>query len=292
MLVDKPLGISSHGVVSLTRKALDTKKVGHAGTLDPQASGLLVLGVGQGTKLLTYCVGLDKTYTTTIRLGYATTTDDAEGDRIEFPDGDLATCTPELINRAVQSLVGRISQVPSTYSAIKVEGRRAYDLARSGRDVALTAREVSVYSIERGDIRVDAQWIDVDLTISCSSGTYIRAMARDIGAALRVGGHVVALRRSSVGPFDIRNALTTENISADHLLGLAAAAGAIMTSVELTPHDVDHTRHGRAVDPSQWPEGSPLAALDADTGELVAVVENFQGRSRILMGVPRPNSQE
>lgn len=288
LLVDKPLGISSHGVVSLTRKALDTKKVGHAGTLDPQASGLLVLGVGQATKLLTYCVGLDKTYTTTVRLGYATTTDDAEGDRIAFPNGDLAACTPKYIDDALETFVGQISQVPSTYSAIKVDGRRAYDLARSGRDVTLTAREVSVYSLDRGDIRVDADGIEVDLTISCSSGTYIRAIARDVGEALGVGGHVVALRRATVGPFDIENALTTEDIAPDHLLSMATAARTIMASVELDPVDVGHVRHGRAVDCGGWPEGQPLAALDTASGDLVAVVERFQGRSRILMGIPKP----
>jgi tRNA pseudouridine55 synthase len=288
LLVDKPLGISSHGVVSLTRKALDTKKVGHAGTLDPQASGLLVLGVGQATKLLTYCVGLDKTYTTTVRLGYATTTDDVDGDPIAFPDGDLAACTPQRIDDTLETFVGQISQVPSTYSAIKVDGRRAYDLARSGRDVTLTAREVSVYSLDRGDIRVDANGIEVDLTISCSSGTYIRAIARDVGEALGVGGHVVALRRTSVGPFDIEDALTTENIAPDRLWDVASAARAIMASVELDPVDVDHVRHGRAVDCKGWLEGQPLAALDAASGDLVAVVECFQGRSRILMGVPNP----
>ncbi len=288
LLVDKPLGISSHGVVSLTRKALDTKKVGHAGTLDPQASGLLVLGVGQATKLLTYCVGLGKTYTTTVRLGYATTTDDAEGERVVFPDGDLSVCTPQLIDRSLEGFVGQISQVPSTYSAIKVDGRRAYDLARSGRDVALKAREVSVYSLDRGEIRVDTNWIDVDLTISCSSGTYIRAIARDLGEVLGVGGHVVALRRTVVGPFGVEDAVMVDNIAEDHLLGVASAARAIMPSVELSRGEVDHVRHGRAVECSGWPEGQPLAALDAASGDLVAVVECFQGRSRILMGVPNP----
>jgi tRNA pseudouridine55 synthase len=287
LLVDKPLGISSHGVVSLTRKALNTKKVGHAGTLDPQASGLLVLGVGQATKLLTYCVGLDKNYTTTVRLGYATTTDDAEGDRIEFAKGDLAACTPKLIDHALSAFVGRISQVPSTFSAIKVNGRRAYNLARSGRDVALSAREVTVHSLDRGEIRVDADWIDVDLTISCSSGTYIRAIARDIGEALGVGGHVIALRRTAVGPFGSEKALTTEEISSDQLLGVASAARAIMASVELDPVDVDHVRHGRAVDCTGWLEGQPLAALETASGDLVAIVECFQGRSRILMGIPK-----
>jgi len=286
LLVDKPLGISSHGVVQAARKALGTKKVGHAGTLDPLASGLLVLGVGYATKLLTFIVGLDKTYSTTMRLGYATTTDDAEGDRIDFPDGDLQALTPEKIDGAVEALVGRIFQVPSTFSAIKVDGKRAYDLARSGQDVTLKPREVTVYSIQRGDIRMGDGWIDVELTIACSSGTYIRAIARDIGQALGVGGHLVALSRDAVGPFTSATAVAMENISPDHLIPPAEAAGSVLPVVELTPLQVDHVRHGRAVDCAGWPETTPLAALDRESGLLVAVVQCFEGRSRILMGNP------
>jgi tRNA pseudouridine55 synthase len=286
LLVDKPLGISSHGVVQAARKALGTKKVGHAGTLDPLASGLLVLGVGYATKLLTFIVGLDKTYSTTMRLGYATTTDDAEGDRIDFPDGDLQALTPEKIDGAIEALVGRIFQVPSTFSAIKVDGKRAYDLARSGQDVTLKPREVTVYSIQRGDIRMGDGWIDVELTIACSSGTYIRAIARDIGQALGVGGHLVALSRDAVGPFTSATAVAMENISPDHLIPPAEAAGFVLPVVELTPVQVDHVRHGRAVDCAGWQESTPLAALDKGSGLLVAVVQCFEGRSRILMGNP------
>lgn len=286
LLVDKPLGISSHGVVSLARKALGTKKVGHAGTLDPQASGLLVLGVGFGTKLLTFLVGLDKTYTATMRLGYATTTDDADGERIDFPDGDLTNCTEGAIDSALETLVGKISQVPSTFSAIKVDGKRAYDLARSGHDVTLKARDVTVYSMTRHDIRVGPDGIDVDLTIDCSSGTYIRAIARDIGAKMGVGGHLVALRRTVVGPFRVDDAVSSDAISPNNLLGLVDAARAVMPVVELSAVDVDHVRHGRGVDCQGWPESQPVAALDQESGELVAVVQCSHGRSRILMGNP------
>jgi tRNA pseudouridine55 synthase len=270
----------------MARKALDTKKVGHAGTLDPQASGLLVLGVGAGTRLLTYMVGLDKTYVATLRLGYATTTDDAEGERIDFPEGDLATVTIEALDDVLDRFRGPISQVPSTFSAIKVEGKRAYDLARSGVEVELKARPVTVYRIERGEPDRQSGHIDLELTIECSSGTYIRALARDIGEGLGVGGHLVALRRTRVGPFDVADALSHEGIEASGLRGLAESAALVMTPVSLSAREVDDIRHGRAVAAKDWPEGVPLAAVDEASGQLVAIIECSAGRSRILMGVP------
>lgn len=286
LLVDKPLGVSSHGVVSMARKALGTKKVGHAGTLDPEASGLLVLGVGAGTRLLTYMVGLDKTYVATLRLGYGTTTDDAEGERIDFPEGDLASVSIEALDHVLARFRGQISQVPSTFSAIKVEGKRAYDLARSGAEVELKARPVSVYRLERGEPERHTGHIDIELTIDCSSGTYIRALARDIGGALGVGGHLVALRRSAVGPFDVADALSHERIESSGLRGLAESAALVMTPVRLGQREVDDVRHGRAVAVHDWPEGVPLAAIDDASGQLVAIIECSAGRSRILMGVP------
>jgi len=286
LLVDKPLGVSSHGVVSMARKALGTKKVGHAGTLDPEASGLLVLGVGAGTRLLTYMVGLDKTYVATLRLGYGTTTDDAEGERIDFPEGELASVSIEALDHVLARFRGQISQVPSTFSAIKVEGKRAYDLARSGAEVALKARPVSVYRLERGEPERHKGHIDIELTIDCSSGTYIRALARDIGGALGVGGHLVALRRSAVGPFDVADALSHERIESSGLRGLAESAALVMTPVRLGQREVDDVRHGRAVAVHDWPEGVPLAAIDDASGQLVAIIECSAGRSRILMGVP------
>jgi tRNA pseudouridine55 synthase len=286
LLVDKPLGVSSHGVVSMARKALGTKKVGHAGTLDPQASGLLVLGVGAGTRLLTYMVGLDKTYVATLRLGYATTTDDAEGERIDYPEGDLGTVALEALDDVLTRFRGPISQVPSTFSAIKVEGKRAYDLARSGAEVELKARPVTIFRLERGEPERHPGYIDVELAIDCSSGTYIRALARDIGDQLGVGGHLVALRRTRVGPFDVADALSHEHIEASGLRGLAESAALVMTPVDLEPREVDDVRHGRAVAAKDWPEGVPLAAIDQATGQLVAIIQCSAGRSRILMGVP------
>jgi tRNA pseudouridine55 synthase len=270
----------------MARKALGTKKVGHAGTLDPEASGLLVLGVGAGTRLLTYMVGLDKTYVATLRLGYGTTTDDAEGERIDFPEGDLASVSIEALDHVLARFRGQISQVPSTFSAIKVEGKRAYDLARSGAEVELKARPVSVYRLERGEPERHKGHIDIELTIDCSSGTYIRALARDIGGALGVGGHLVALRRSAVGPFDVTDALSHERIESSGLRGLAESAALVMTPVRLGQREVDDVRHGRAVAVHDWPEGVPLAAIDDASGQLVAIIECSAGRSRILMGVP------
>jgi tRNA pseudouridine55 synthase len=176
--------------------------------------------------------------------------------------------------------------VPSTFSAIKVEGKRAYDLARSGAEVELKARPVSVYRLERGEPERHKGHIDIELTIDCSSGTYIRALARDIGGALGVGGHLVALRRSAVGPFDVADALSHERIESSGLRGLAESAALVMTPVRLGQREVDDVRHGRAVAVHDWPEGVPLAAIDDASGQLVAIIECSAGRSRILMGVP------
>jgi tRNA pseudouridine55 synthase len=286
VLVDKPWGLSSHGAVSGVRKALGTKKVGHAGTLDPAATGLLVLGVNAGTRLLTYLVGADKAYTATMRLGYETTTDDAEGERVEGAAPDLESCTDDAVSRAVASFRGEINQVPSTYSAIKVQGKRAYDLARTGHDVDLASRKVTVSRLEAGPLRRGEGYCDVDLEVECSSGTYIRALARDIGRALGTGGHLVALRRTRVGPFVVDGAPKPDEVTTATLRSLADVAGAIMPVVQLERAEVDDISHGRPVRATQWPEAIPLAAVDADSGALVAILEAFDGRSRILMGVP------
>ena len=286
VLVDKPLGLSSHGAVSGVRKALDTKKVGHAGTLDPAATGLLVMGVGAGTRLLTYLVGLDKSYTATLRLGYETTTDDAEGEKVGETSTDLGSVSDEAIRAALEPFRGEIDQVPSTYSAIKVEGKRAYDLARSGQEVELRSRRVTVSHLEAPSITRGEDVIDVELVVDCSSGTYIRALARDIGRALGVGGHLVALRRTRVGPFGVEGTPAPQDVTESHLLGLAQVAGQIMPVVTLSKTEVEDISHGRPVHAEDWPSPGPLAGCDAVTGSLVAIVEASGGRSRILMGVP------
>jgi tRNA pseudouridine55 synthase len=283
-LVDKELGVSSHHVVAQARRALGTKKIGHAGTLDPAATGLLVLGVGPGTRLLTFIVGADKTYRATMRLGYATTTDDAEGEALEVK-GDLSLCTKEAIAHAAAGFTGVIEQVPSSFSAIKVDGKRAYALAREGKEVTLKAREVTVRSLKVGAMVAGQGFIDVQLEVECSSGTYIRALARDIGSALGVGGHLVALRRDRVGPFSVEGAPHAADLRDSSLLSLAEVAKKIMPVVVVDAKEADNLRHGRGVEVSAWPQDQPLAALEAGAEKLVAVVEARAGSSRILMGV-------
>lgn len=219
VLVDKQGGVTSHDVVARARRALQTRKIGHAGTLDPMATGLLVLGVGPATRLLTYLVGLDKTYEATIRLGVATDSDDADG--VETSRADAGAVTDAQIAAGIAALTGDIAQVPSTVSAIKVGGRRAYDLARAGEEVELQARRVTVSRFETAGIRRHGETVDVDVVVDCSSGTYIRALARDLGAALGVGGHLTALRRTRIGPFDVRDAIVLEGPAR----GAAAAGG-------------------------------------------------------------------
>ena len=286
VLVDKPWGLSSHGAVARVRKALGTKKVGHAGTLDPAATGLLVLGINAGTRLLTYLVGLDKSYTAMMRLGYETTTDDAEGEKIGEESPSLESLTDQSILEVLDGFRGDIDQVPSTYSAIKVEGKRAYDLARSGHDVELASRRVSITRLEAGSITRAEGHCDVELVVDCSSGTYIRALARDIGRALGVGGHLIALRRTRVGPFDVQNASAPEDVAESQIMGLAEAAGRVMPVVTLTPHEALDISHGRPIRTEDWSQSGPLAAIAQDSGKLVAILESSQGRSRILMGVP------
>ncbi len=285
-LIDKPLGVSSHHVVARVRKALGTKKIGHAGTLDPAATGLLVLGVGAGTRLLTYLVGLDKTYHATMRLGYATTTDDAEGERLEGDYGDVSLLTPEAIEATLVRFRGRISQVPSTFSAIKVAGKRAYDLARAGEDVELASREVTISRLVMGAHTPGAGYRDVELEIDCSSGTYIRALARDIGAQLGVGGHLVALRRTLVGPFSLDDAQDVEDLTEEDLQSLSSVATQVMPRWSLTSEQTGELRHGRAIACEGVEGSSPMAAVDLDSGDLVAVVDCTGQRTRILMGVP------
>ncbi len=208
LLVDKPSGCTSHDVVGRLRRVLGTRRIGHAGTLDPMATGLLVVAVERSTKLLGHLALTDKTYVTTIRLGATTTTDDAEGEVVTTSSPSaLATVDDAAIGAGVAALTGPILQVPSSVSAIKVDGRRAYDLVRAGEHVELVARPVTITRFEITDVRRAADHIDVDAVVECTTGTYVRSLARDLGAALGVGGHLTALRRTTVGPFDIGSAI-------------------------------------------------------------------------------------
>jgi tRNA pseudouridine55 synthase len=207
LLLDKPIGPTSHDLVQRTRRLAGTRRVGHAGTLDPAASGLMILGVDGATRLLTYLVGLDKTYTATIRLGFGTTTDDAEG----TPLADAVPVTDAVrtgIPDAVAALTGAIDQVPSSVSAVHVDGKRAHELVRAGETVDLPPRRVTIRRFDVLEVRGDA----LDVVVDCTSGTYIRALARDLGAALGTGGHLTALRRTAVGPYTLARAYTLKEL--------------------------------------------------------------------------------
>lgn len=206
LLIDKPQGITSHDVVGRVRAILGTRRVGHAGTLDPMATGLLIVAVGRATKLLGHLALAGKGYVATIRLGESTDTDDADGTTTETVDA--TEVAQHAITAGMTQLTGEIDQVPSSYSAIKVDGRRAYDLARSGQQVALAARAITVHRFEqvRSERRANGV-IDVDVIVECTTGTYVRALARDLGAHLGVGGHLTALRRTGIGPFTVNDAV-------------------------------------------------------------------------------------
>ncbi|ANG85378.1 tRNA pseudouridine(55) synthase TruB [Microbacterium aurantiacum] len=288
LLVDKPGGITSHDVVARARRALGTRKVGHAGTLDPMATGLLVVGVDAATRLLTYVVGLGKTYEGTIRLGQATTTDDADGE--QTAQTDASSLTASQIEAALQPLRGVISQVPSTFSAIKVEGRRAYDLARAGEEVHLKAREVTVSRLDVVAERRHGVVVDLDVVVDCSSGTYIRALARDLGSALGVGGHLTALRRTRIGPFSVSDAVHLDDIGRDRLRTSAAAAAEVLGRFDVTGEEARDLRHGKRLSgAAERLPSSPIAAVDPD-GVLVGIVERRGADVKSVMNMPEGDS--
>ena len=284
LLVDKPGGMTSHDVVARARKALGTRKIGHAGTLDPMATGLLILGVEAATRLLTFIVGLDKTYETTIRLGATTDTDDADG-TIETTT-DAAAVAPAAVAAAIADLTGEISQVPSRVSAIKVGGRRAYDLARAGEEVELAARTVTVSRFEvLRERRVDG-FLDLDVVVDCSSGTYVRALARDLGAALGVGGHLTALRRTRIGPFDVAGAAAIDALGSAPLQTPAAVATTVLGAFPVSAEEARDLRHGkRLVGASARLERAPAAAIDP-AGLLVGIVERRGDDVKSVMNLP------
>ncbi|HWH27079.1 MAG TPA: tRNA pseudouridine(55) synthase TruB [Pseudolysinimonas sp.] len=296
LLVDKPQGITSHDVVARARRALGTRKVGHAGTLDPMATGLLVLGVGSSTRLLSYVVGLDKDYEATIRLGQSSDTDDADGEISAARSTDAVSA--DALATGIAALTGSISQVPSTFSAIKVDGRRSYDLARAGHAVELASRAVTVSRFEvraRREATVDGTpVIDLDVAVTCSSGTYIRALARDLGSALGVGGHLTALRRTRIGPFVVADATVLESqrpspdepspIHAADLRTAAATARQLFPTLALDESEAVALSQGKrlAVD---VPDAAIVAALAPD-GHLVGLVSVTDGEARVLVNFP------
>jgi tRNA pseudouridine55 synthase len=243
VVVDKPGGMTSHDVVGFLRRVAGTRKVGHAGTLDPMATGVLVLAVDRATRLLGHLALEDKRYDATIRLGASTTTDDAEGDTVETRStADLAEGD---VRSALNAFVGEIDQVPSSVSAVKVDGKRAYARVRDGEQVTLPPRRVTIHALDVVDVVLP----DVRISVHCSSGTYIRAIARDLGAALDVGGHLTALRRTAVGPFTLDQARTLEDLT-EHvtLTPIADAARAAFPAFELDEAQAADVRVGRRLD--------------------------------------------
>jgi tRNA pseudouridine55 synthase len=288
LLVDKPQGITSHDVVSRVRKAAGTRKVGHAGTLDPMATGLLVLGLNSSTRLLTFLVGLDKTYLATIRLGVATTSDDADGELVSR--ADASGVGEGGILRGIEALSGDIEQVPTTVSAIKVDGKRAYALAREGVEVELKARPVTVSRFEvlarRDEVVEGSSVIDLDVVVDCTSGTYIRALARDLGAGLGVGGHLTALRRTRIGPFDIDDAATLEGIDvAAHLKPPVDVARTLFDVLEMTPEQTVDLGHGKKLAVERHDDAGPVAAI-TPAGRLAGLVSIRRGTVRPIVNFP------
>ncbi len=295
LIIDKPGGITSHGVVAVARRTLGTRKIGHAGTLDPMATGVLVLGVGQATRLLGHLALRDKEYLATIRLGASTSTDDAEGDIEACADpGRLAAVTDADIAHAMAAHVGSIQQVPSSISAIKIDGQRAYKRVRAGEEVTLAAREVTVNSFELLDVVRGSDFIDVRVRVECSTGTYIRALARDLGRDLGVGGHLTALRRTRVGPFTDATAhgldsWAVEGDPASAILPLAEVAGAAFTCRVVNAGQSADITHGRRIPwlvPEQVDESAvndqDVVALVDENGRLLALAEERDGLASYL----------
>jgi tRNA pseudouridine55 synthase len=286
VIVDKPGGMTSHDVVARVRRLAGTRKVGHAGTLDPMATGVLVIGVEKATRLLGYLTLTEKEYAATIRLGQTTSTDDAEGELTG--GGPAAGVAEEAITKAVAGLTGEILQVPPAVSAIKVGGQRAYKLTRAGAAPELKARPVTVYEFTvTGIQRVEkagemAGLLDLDATVRCSSGTYIRALARDLGAALGTGGHLTRLRRTRVGGYRAEDARTLDQLAERfEVVPLAQAAAAAFPRRDLTEDETRRLAHGGRLDPI-GAKDEPTAAFAPD-GTLIALVTEESGRTRPLV---------
>jgi tRNA pseudouridine55 synthase len=286
VVVDKPGGLTSHGVVSRMRRLAGTRRVGHAGTLDPMATGVLIIGVEKATRLLGHLALTEKEYVATVRLGQTTVTDDAEGDVTASAAPDtVAAITREALDAGIAALTGPIQQVPSKVSAIKVNGVRSYTRVREGEDFELPARPVTVSSFTVQDVRPGPGVLDLHVTVVCSSGTYIRALARDLGAGLGVGGHLTALRRTRVGPYDLAGARTLEQLAEDFgVLPIEDAAAAAFPRWDVDASQAELLGHGVRIKVPELAPG-PHAVFGPD-GRLLALVEPHQGQARIVAGFP------
>jgi tRNA pseudouridine55 synthase len=270
VIVDKPAGLTSHTVVARIRRLAGTRKVGHAGTLDPMATGVLVVGLNRATRLLGHLQLADKSYDATVLLGATTTTDDAEGEILTTAPVDGVTA--EAIEAAVAGFRGELSQVPSKVSAIKVDGRRAYERVRAGEEVALKARSVTVSRYDVLDVRPGPSGLEVDISVDCSSGTYIRALARDLGAELGVGGHLTALRRTRVGAFDLSVAHTLESLADSfEWLPIADVAAGTFPRYDADAEQAAAIRTGRPLPGLKLPAGQ--TAMFDPTGTFLALYE-------------------
>jgi tRNA pseudouridine55 synthase len=273
VVVDKPAGMTSHDVVSRVRRLAGTRKVGHAGTLDPMATGVLVLGLERATRLLGHLTLTDKRYAATIRLGVTTTTDDAEGEVVETRSTDAVT--EGRVRDALASYVGEIDQVPSSVSAIKVGGKRSYARVRAGEAVDLPARRITIHAIDV----VSADLPQVEIEVHCSSGTYVRAIARDLGAAVGVGGHLTALRRTAVGSFTLADARTLEALAEELMITpIADAARASFPVVDLDDEQAENVRVGRRLDLAL----DATTALFAADGRFLALYEPHGDTARAV----------
>jgi tRNA pseudouridine55 synthase len=279
VIVDKPGGMTSHDVVARIRRLAGTRKVGHAGTLDPMATGVLVVGVEKATRLLGHLALTEKQYAATIRLGQVTDSDDADGQ--VTASAPASGVTTEALAAAVAAQTGGIAQVPPGISAIKVGGKRAYKLTRDGAAPQLAPRPVTVAELTVRAVRPDGDLLDVDVTVTCSSGTYIRAIARDIGAALHTGGHLTALRRTRVGPYGIAAAATFEQLADSFAVTpLAVAAAAAFPRRDLTADEAARVAHGGKL-PAAGTGATPVAAFAPD-GTLIALLSEEAGLARSL----------
>ncbi|WP_042435408.1 tRNA pseudouridine(55) synthase TruB [Streptacidiphilus anmyonensis] len=287
VIVDKPAGITSHTVVARIRRLAGTRKVGHAGTLDPMATGVLVVGSEKATRLLGHLALTTKTYEATIRLGQTTVTDDAEGEVTGSAAADAVT--DEAIAAGVAKLTGAIEQVPSSVSAIKIDGKRSYARVREGEEVELAARPVTVSRFEvharRDGVAEDGTpVVDLDVTVDCSSGTYIRALARDLGADLGVGGHLTALRRTRVGAYGLDVAHTLEELEesfADNVLPIADAAAAAFPRWDVDEKQARLLATGVRIDAPGMGVSEPIAVFDPE-GRFLALIEERGGKAKSL----------
>jgi tRNA pseudouridine55 synthase len=279
VIVDKQSDWTSHDVVARLRRTLGTRKVGHAGTLDPMATGVLVVGFGRATRLLGHLMMTEKTYVATVRLGVITSTDDADGEVLAITSAEHVGEAEVRAELAAQ--VGEIDQVPSSVSAIKVDGKRAYTRVREGEDVELSPRRVTIHEAEAGEFRRDGDALEFELRVRCSSGTYIRAISRDIGAALGVGGHLTALRRTSVGPFTLDDAQNNTDLDHVFVTSIDDAARRAFPTVALDDAQATDVRFGRPQPGLALGSDGPVALCDS-AGHFLALYEQRGDEARAV----------